>query len=167
MKPSAWSITAVAAIIAGCVSGDERPVSIADEAPQYAESVVLVRRVVSNDRVHTYVKEVWRTEPGGEQMPSDGSEYGEPVPYDARVPHPERDAIVFVFGADRPAGLPKRWTTTVTAEGLVPSFTRVVYDQRGMRGNTDPDLVSQPHREPMSVQEVKRLVLQANRKTVA
>lgn len=92
------------------------------QALEHAKAVVLVRRVVKDNQIHAYVKEVWRAGPNAGTPPRVGSEYRDPMPYDSRMRFPERDEIVFDFGEDRPKGFPVRWRIQVTEDGIVLPF---------------------------------------------
>ncbi len=129
-----------------------------EQALEYARTVVLVRRVVHDNQIDSYVKEVWRWGTGAGTLPPAGSSYGMPMPYDPRLRFPERDAIVFEFGANRPKGLPTGWRIPVTREGLVPMFEKVTYERAGLRWIGDADTVGYAVREPMTVDEVRKAV---------
>ena len=127
-----------------------------DQALEFATSVVLVKRVVQDHQIHSYVKEVWRFDSSAGPLPPVGTAYGRPLPYDARMRFPERDAIVFEFRADRPTGLPTRWVIPVTEEGRVSTFQKEVdYGRKGLRGVADPATLSEVRSEAMSVDEVR------------
>lgn len=129
------------------------------QALEYAKSVVLVKRVVQDNHIRSYVKEVWRFGSDAEMPPPAGSDYGKAMPYDSRMRFPERDAIVFNFGADRPEGLPTMWAIPVTEEGLVSAFQKDVdFGRKGLRGVDDVDTISDVRGEPMSVDEVRNAV---------
>jgi hypothetical protein len=108
------------------------------EALEYAKSVVLVKRVLKDNKIHSYVKEVWRFDPSAGTPPVVGSEYGRPMPYDSRMQHPERDGIVFKFGADRPSELTIGWTIPVTEDGMVFPFQGHIDGVRMVVKNTNP-----------------------------
>src|SRR3954465_869205 len=73
-----------------------------EQALDYANSVVLLKRVVKDNKIHAYVKEVWRFDPNAGPPPAVGAEYREPMPNDPRNQFPERDGIAFTFGKGRP-----------------------------------------------------------------
>jgi hypothetical protein len=110
------------------------------QALKYAKSVVLVKRVVKDNQVYSYVKEVWRLDPNTGTPPQVGSEYGHPMPnYSAHVSRvAERDAIVFKFGADCPKELPAGWTIQVVENGMVTPFEMDVDDVRTAVKETKP-----------------------------
>lgn len=106
------------------------------QALDYAKSVVLVRRVVKDGQVYSYVKAVWRADPN-EGAPAVGSEYGEPIPA-GRMHHADRDAILFRFGEDPPEGLPNGWGIQVAENGMVYPFQMNVDQVRVAVEETKP-----------------------------
>lgn len=109
------------------------------EALEDAKSVVLVQRVLKEDnKIHSYVKEVWRIDPDAAALPPVGSEYRDPIPYNSRNQYPERDGIVFAFGKDRPTGLPIVWIIPVVETGLVHPFEMDVENVRRAVMKTPP-----------------------------
>jgi hypothetical protein len=108
------------------------------QALEYAKSVVLVQRVVRDNQIRSYVKEVWRLDPNAGAPPPIGSEYGSAIPYDPQMRHPERDGIVFGFGENRPKGLPIGWRAQVMENGMVYPFEMDVNAVRTAVKNTTP-----------------------------
>lgn len=139
-------------------SSDYWPRPDPDQALRYAKSIVLIKRVVQGDQVHSYVKEVWRFESGAEPEPSIGSNYGSPFPYDSRMRLPERDAIVFKFGADRPPGVPTTWILLIDDAGQVSPFEKPSYDRVGLRGVGDANTIPVSSSEAMTVDELRQAV---------
>ena len=80
------------------------------------------------------------------------------MPYDPRMPDATGDKIVFKFGADRPTGFPIGWIIPVTEQGLVPVFTKISYERKGMRDVNDVDTVPREVSEAMTVGEVRKMV---------
>jgi hypothetical protein len=119
---------AFAALVMATIGFGEPPTP--NQALEYAKSVVLVKRVVQENQVHQYVIEVWRFDANAGTPPPVGSEDRNPMPYDPRNQHPERDGIVFTFGQDRPKGLPNGWIIPVMENGMVPPFEMDVNDVR-------------------------------------
>jgi hypothetical protein len=108
------------------------------QALEYAKSVVLVKRVVQDNQIRAYVKEVWRFDTGAGAPPPVGSEYGDAMPLDPRMQYPERDGIVFWFGDDRPKGMPIMWRIPVMEDGLVHPFDMDVDEVRAAVRRTNP-----------------------------
>lgn len=122
-----------------------------EQAVKYAQSVVLVKRVIQDNQIYSYVKEVWRS--GADATPPPvGSEYGRPTPYESQMRFPERDAIVFEFGTDPSKGLPNTMRIPVTEKRRVPTFPEevpVLNDDGTVRRMTE---------EPMHVDDVRSRV---------
>lgn len=127
-----------------------------EEALKYAKSVVLVKRQVQGEQIRSYVKEVWRFEPGDENPPPIGSEYGRPMPYDARMRFPECDAVVFKFGANSPGASRRTWTLTVNDKGQVLPFEKESFDRVWGPDEVGSTLVWK--REGMTVDELRNQV---------
>jgi hypothetical protein len=104
----------------------------------FATSVVLVKRVVQDNQVHSYVKEVWRFDPDAATPPEVGSEYGEPRPYVSDMQYPELDWIVFILGKNRPKGVIGSLQIPVTESGMVGPFRMNVEDLRTALKKTKP-----------------------------
>jgi len=132
-----------------------------DQALRNAKSVVLVKRVVQGDQVHSFLKEVWRSKSGAQTLPPIGTDYGSPFPYDSRMRLPERDAIIFEFGADRPTGLPTTWILLVNDAGRVSPFEKPSYERQGLRGAGDTDNIPVLSGEAMTVDELRQAVRDA------
>lgn len=99
------------------------------QALTYATKVVWVRRVLQGNQIHSYVREVWRFAPSEGAPPPVGSEYGRPMPYDPRMRNPDRDGIIFAFGANRPKGMVLGWGIQVMEDGTVYPFGGETVDQ--------------------------------------
>jgi len=155
-KPLRIIFCTVAALVSATIGFGDPPTP--EQALEYARSVVLVKRVVQGNQIHSYVKEIWRSGTDVGTPPPVGSSYGMPLPYDAPMRFPERDAIVFEFGADRPKGFPNRWGVTVMEQGLVSQFQKVSYERTGLRGMNDMDTIARAVSEAMSVDEVRQAV---------
>jgi len=108
------------------------------QAFDYAKSVVLVKRVVEDNQIHSYVKEVWRFDPTAGARPEVGAEYGKPTPYVAQMRYPERDGIVFILGENRPKGVTGWWGIQVMEDGMVYPFRMNVADLRTALMKTQP-----------------------------
>jgi hypothetical protein len=113
-------VCALAALVTTIVMRGAPPTP--EEALEYAKTVVLVRRVLKDNLIHSYVKEIWRYAADAGSPPPVGSEYRDAMPYDERAQHPERDGIVFTFAKDRPQGLPLGWIIPVMEDGRVFPF---------------------------------------------
>ena len=124
MQPKKATFSVLLALVLASVGFGRPPTP--DIALQYAKEVVFVKRVLVNEEIRSYVKEVWRFDPKAGPPPAVGSEFGRRLPYDPRMQHPERDGIEFTFGADRPAGLTPRWGIQVLEDGMVLPFNATV-----------------------------------------
>lgn len=157
MKQLRMTFCSVSALVLATLGSGAPPTP--DQALEFATSVVLVKRVVQDNQIHSYVKEVWRFDSSAGPLLPVGSAYGRPRPYDSRMRFPERDAIVFEFRADRPKGLPNRWVLPVTEDGRVSTFLKEVdYGRKGLRGVADTATLSEVRSEAMSVDEVRMAV---------
>lgn len=155
--------SAIAALLITTIGFGSQPTQ--QQALDYAKSVVLVKRVVQGDHIHAYVKEVWRLSSDVETPPVVGSEYGEAIPYDSRMKNPERDAIVFGFGSDRPKGLTMTWRIQVNEHGEVPSFTKEEYFDRLVQTSGAP--LFDTRLVPMTMAEVRKAVKKARQRPEA
>lgn len=109
------------------------------QALKHAKSVALVMRGVKDDRVHSYLKEVWRLDPNAAGAPPPiGSEDGDPIPYDSRMQHLNGDWIIFNFGENRPKELPVRWGSQVMEDGMAHPFQMDVPDAQTAVKKTKP-----------------------------
>lgn len=122
-----------------------------EQAVKYAHTVVLVRRVIQDNLVHSYVKEVWRSRAEA-PPPAVGSEYGRPTPCDPQMRFPERDAIVFDFGLDPAKGLAHSMRIPVNEMRRVPTFLEEVPVLN------DDGLVTRMKEEPMHVDDVRSMI---------
>ena len=128
-------VTVIAAMLLAHVVGWANPPT-PQQALEYAKSVIRVKRVLKDNQVHSYVKEIWRFDPAAGTPPAIGSEYEAPMPYNPNTMHPERDGIIFRFGADRPEGLPIGWGVQVMENGMVLPFRMYVESLRSAVAKT-------------------------------
>jgi hypothetical protein len=150
MKQLKLAFLAVAALVAANLGLAELPTP--EQAVKHAKSVVLVKQVIRDNQIHSYVKEVWRSGPDATTPPPVGSEYGRPHPYRPSMRFPECDAIVFDFGADRVSALPNILRIVVNEERRVPFFLEAVAVR------DDAGTIKRITEEPMTADEVRRKI---------